>query len=245
MNTNFDKVLFLISTDCFESLILKGFSQKDINIVKQAARNEIGDILGGGNNYFLEADYSESRIIKTKINFFDSVRKQGGLSSILQKIEYFEEVLNGITTELDIATHVIYSVAARLHWFHIDDLIISIPDDLMDILEKMESIDLELGDSVFEWNEIKRIWFDSTSEWDCYLRQDEMFDGTPDVLCTYLFEVLNFTSRLNFLYTWKDALVDTQYSKVVTYISDEAHAELNNTNPDAAELIDKILGTGR
>lgn len=68
-----------------------------------------------------------------------------------------------------------------------------------------------------------------------------MFDGITDTLCIYLFNILYFTKRLEFLKDWKTSLSLDQYIEALSFIYDEAHAELNNTNPDAAKLIDKIL----
>jgi hypothetical protein len=241
MNTAFDKVLFVISTDCFTSYIFNGYSPSDINIAKQAARHEIRKMLNGGNNYFLDADFSESRLTQTKESFFNSIKMQEASTLISQKIESFYAMLSGASDEVDTATYAILSIASRLHWFHIDDFIKTVPDKLIDIIDSLQSMDMEFDANVVEQNEIEDIWSNSTSEWDAFLRQNQMFDGITDAVCIYLFNILHFNNRLDFFNEWKAILPSEQFNILVKYISDEAHAELDKANPNAAKLINKLL----
>ena len=170
MNTNFDKVLFVISTDCFAPLIFKGYSQSDISIVRQTACHEVEKILNGGNNYFLEADLTDTRLNETKKSFFDSANNQGCSHEILNEIESIYSLLNEVTEEAETSTHVIQSIASRLYWLHTDDFILTISDKLIDIIGNLRSMDLEINGFTAERDEIDKIWFNSESDWDSFVQ---------------------------------------------------------------------------
>jgi len=235
---HFDKILFLISTDCFTDQLFGEFSPQDVESVKQAARDAVPDMVRGGDNYFMCADFSPERVEKTRLDFFANLLAQQVGVPIQRKIGLFHEALQGITDQLRTASNVIGSVAARLYWLDIDHFKTPITDELVDLIAMVAPLGLDRESHGFEWEDI---WLSSPSEWDRFLMS--LMDGIDEVPYLTFVDVMKFSSRLDFLYAWKKYLGEPRFSGIRHYIQAEAHAELDAINPVAAKEIDQIMST--
>lgn len=236
MAAHFDKILFLISTDCFIDQLFGDFAPQDVEKVKKAAREAVPEMVDGGDNYFMCADYSPERVEKTKKAFFAKLRAHQVGNGIQQKIHLFYETLLGITDQLRTASYAIGSVAARLYWLNTDRFKTPITDELLDLIALVEPLGLDRESDGFEWEDI---WLNSPSKWDQFVMS--LMDGVDEVPYLTFKDVTRFSSKFNFLSAWKKHLGEDRFSLIRQYILTEAHAELDPINPDAAREIDRIM----
>jgi len=241
MAVHFDEVLFVISIDCFTEYIFSGFSLEDVQEVKAAAREEILTILNGGNNYYMRANFSEERKNRSRQEFFTKLKNRNVSSALQEQIRFFEEILDGISDDLITAISEITSVASRFNWLNTDKLTTPITDELLELSAQVEHLGFSSTESTLDWSQIEEIWFNSTSEWDQFLSQEEMFDGITDAPCSMLNKILNFSSQLDFLYRWKEYLGEERYALIRRFIIAESHLEIDSVNPGAAKEIDRIM----
>lgn len=236
MAAHFDKILFLISTDCFTDQLFGEFGSEDIEKVKQAARNAVRGMINGGDNYFMCADYSADRIQKTQTDFFaELISKQVGLS-IQQKIVLFHEALSGISEELRTAGNTIKLISARLYWLDANLLTLPITDELLNIMADVEPIGLQIESRGFEWEDV---WLNSPSKWDQYVMS--LMDGIDEIPYLTFLDVMKFSSQFGFLYDWKRKLGEHRFSLIREFLRAEASAELGSVNGDAVKEVGRIL----
>lgn len=236
MAANFDKIIFLISTDCFTDKLFGEFSSQDVEKVKRVAREAVPEMVRGGDNYFMCADFSPARVEKTQRDFFIKLREQQVGTPIQQKIHIFYEVLQGITDQLSTASYVIASIAAGMYWLDFDRLHTPITDDLLDLITMIEPLGLNRESQGFEWEDI---WLNSPSKWDQYIMS--LMDGVDEVPYLTFSGITKFSSQFDFLCIWKRHLGEDRFSVIRHYIMKEAHAELDSINPNAAKEIDQIM----
>jgi hypothetical protein len=236
MTAHFDKILFLIGTDCFVDQLFGEFPVQDVEKVKQAARDAVPEMVHGGDNYFMCADFSPVRIQKTQRDFFAKLQTQQVGAGIQQKIHLFYEALQGITDQLRTASHVIASVAARLYWLETDRFKTPITDELLGLIAMVEPLGLDRESHGFEWEDT---WLNSPSKWDQFVMS--LMDGIDEVPYLTFADITKFSSQFDFLWAWKRHLGEDRFSLIRHYILTEAHAELDSINPDAAKEIDRIM----
>lgn len=232
----FDDIIFLISTDCFTDQLFGEFPPQDVEKVKQAARDAVPEMVDGGDNYFMCADFSPARIQKTQRDFFAKLQAQQVGIGIQQKIHLFHESLLGITDQLRAASHVIGCVAADLYWLNTDRFKTPITDELIDLIALVEPLGLYRESHGFEW---KDIWLNSPSTWDQFVMS--LMDGIDEVPYLKFKDITRFSSQFDFLCAWKKHLGEDRFSVIRHYILTEAHAELGSIKPDVAKEIDRIM----
>jgi hypothetical protein len=237
MIANFDQVLFLISTDFFCPILFDEFLPKDIEAVKKIAREEILSILNGSDNYYMCADFSSRRREKTTHNFFAKSQVQGVAPSIQRKINSFNDALVEISTTVNTAMHEISHIASGLYWLQTEEFITPIPDEILDCVAMVESIGLS-GDQC-EYVDWEDLWLKSPSDWDKFLMS--IMDGIPETPSTTFYELTKLPSQLDFLHLWKARLGENRFAVLKEYIRIEAHAQLEEINPDSASEIAGIL----
>ena len=68
-----------------------------------------------------------------------------------------------------------------------------------------------------------------------------LMDGIDEVPYLTFKSITKFSSQFDFLCEWKKHLGETHFAVIRRYIRDEAHAELANINPAAAQEINRII----
>ncbi len=232
----FDDILFLISTDCFTNELFGEFSQSNVEKVKQAARHAVPDMIHGGDNYYMCGDFSPERQQKTQRDFFAKLQAQQVGAGIQQRIHLFYETLQGITDQSRTASNVIGSVAARLYWLHTDNFNTPITDEILDLVAMVEPLGLHRESHGFDWGDI---WLNSPSKWDQYVMS--LMDGIDEIPYLTFTDITKFSSQFDFLSAWKKHLGEERFAVIKNFILTEAHAELDQINPDAAKEIDRIM----
>lgn len=232
----FDDVLFLIGTDCFTNELFGEFSSIDIEKVKQAARDTVPEMVHGGDNYYMCADFTPERVQKTQRDFFAKLQTQQVGPGIQEKIYLFYETLVGISDQLSSACHAIASVSARLYWLDTDRFKTPITEELLDLIAMVEPLGLARESHGYEWEDI---WLNSPSAWDQYVMS--LMDGIKEVPYLKFKKITKFSSQFDFLSVWKKHLGEEHFICIKNFILAEAHAELDQINPTAAGEIDRIM----
>ncbi|ATP50050.1 hypothetical protein PPUJ20066_38370 [Pseudomonas putida] len=202
------------------------------------ARDVALQILNGGKNYFICADFSPSRIEKTKMLFFDTARNKNISEKAVNAIKAFGEVLEGITDSVSTASFVIRSIASRLYLLTMDDFRTPITMEIVELLSELEPHALETGLHEFEW---KETWLEANSEWDKYVIS--LMDGIIETPYLSFTKINNFLSQLDFLRDWKAHLGKEKFSIIQDFIKTEGHHELDIANPTAAAKLNKLIDT--
>ena len=236
MTTRVDDIIFLLSTDCFSGELLCGFADPDIETVKTTAREVIPQILQGGDNYYLHADFSPARAAKTRQDFFASLKARLVPPGVQQTIQLFDQTLLGSTDAFITACHVIGSVAARMYWLDSDDFNAPLTLELVNIIADIEPLGLHRQPNEYEWQDV---WLNSASCWDRYVMS--LMDGIDEVPYLTFSKIKKHTTSFDFLSTWKKHLGEARFSPLQRFIHLQAHAQLDDTNPAAANEIDRIL----
>lgn len=236
MTARFDDIIFLISTDFFANELFPDSSLEDIESVKATAREAIPEIIDGGDNYYLCADFSLARAQKTQKNFMSSLQAQKLSPKIITKIIFLYEILLGISEPLTSASNTIISIAAKIYWMHIENLKSPAPEMLIDIIATIEPLGLSQEPSE---PDLEDSWLNSPSTWDKYVMS--LMDGIDEAPYLTFLKVTKFSTQLNFLSAWKEALEDEQFNVLKNLIITEAHLELDAINADAAREIDPIM----
>ncbi|QDQ27030.1 hypothetical protein FNU76_12030 [Chitinimonas arctica] len=239
MQKQFDRLLILISTDSLAKLTFPDCPEEDIEKVKKAARAEIMKLLDGGENYYLSSDFTDQRRQNTYKDFFSGLVKLGASAKIQEKIRIYSETLEGITDSLSTASYTLGSASALLYWLHTDDCATPITDELVDLVAQIEHIGLEIDTPTITAFEHDEIWFDNPTEWDRFVQR--ILDEVPDAPCYTFNEAMSFSSKLSYLGKWKEYLGEEHYAPIRNWIISEAHARLDEINPDAAKEIDKLI----
>jgi len=232
----FDDILFLISTDCFTSELFFEFAPQDVEIVKMAAREAIPEIVHGGNNYYLCADFSPERINNTRDVFFKRIQDHRVPKEITHKINIFYETLAGISDEISSATNAIGSVATRMYWLDTDNFKNSITVEILDIISIIEPLGLNRESHGFEWEDA---WLNSESAWDRYIMS--LMDEIIEAPYLTFIKIEKFSTQLDYLRLWKKNLDEESFSTIKKFIQIEAHAELESFNSAAAREVDRIM----
>jgi hypothetical protein len=236
MAANFDKVIFLISTDFFATELFDEFDLPDIEKLKQTARHAVPEIIRGGGNYFMDADSSPIRQQKTQHDFFAQLQAQKVDMGLQKKIHFFYEILCNPNPGRNAAANVITSVAACLYWLYEDKFKTPITDELIDLIALIEPLGLykeSPGD------ELSDLWLNSPSKWDQYVMS--LMDGIDEVPYLTFDEITKFSSQFDFLIAWKKLLGEEKFSVIRDFIIIESHFQLDDSNPESAKQIDKIM----
>jgi hypothetical protein len=118
MAADFDKVIFLISTDFFATELFGEFDLPEIEKMKAAARSAVSEMIRGAENYYIYADFSPARQQKTQHDFYAQLQAQKVDMGLQKKIYLFDEILCNPNPERNAAANVITSVAACLYWLY-------------------------------------------------------------------------------------------------------------------------------
>ncbi len=237
MIANFDRVLIVISTDFFSPKLLGEFSAEEIEATKEVAREEILIILDGSDNYYMCADFSVDRRAKTKNDFFAKLQARGVGIRVQRKINFFYDTLEGISNNANTAIYEISHVASALNCLQTEELISPISDEMLDCLAMIEAIDPDSEQTAYIDEE--DLWLQSTSDWDKFLMS--ILDGITGAPATIYNGITKLPSQLDFLHLWKAQLGGNRFAVLKEYIRIEAHAQLEEINPDSASEIDDIL----
>lgn len=236
MKNEFDKLIFLISTDCFAPIIFDGFSEDCIGAVKLAARSVIPKMIDGGDNYFLCADFSPARLKATKNEFLKELKESNSGEAIFHKIHFLHKTLEENARDRVKAAEVILSVLARIYWLNDDQLKIPLTEEIIDLIAEIEPIGLDVARRIDEWEDK---WLNSSSKWDQYVMS--LMDDIPDVpYLTYL-SIARFSSQFDFLREWKRSLGNSKFAVLKNYVLTEAHAEIDDLDALSGAELDNIL----
>lgn len=238
MNVKFDYLVFLVSTDCFAEPLLGDLSQQDREVIHRVARSLVHKIVDGGDNYFLCADFSPSRLEATRTEFYSLLSAGGTSSTALARIKAWEAELAEESDARSTAKFAIGSIAARLFWLDSDSLSVSIADDLMESISDVEDVGLEFDAAVLEW---KRRWTKTESKWDGYLKS--LLDEVPETPYLTFRTLQESASQLAFLIAWKQRLGEHRFKQVLRFIEHEIEVELEPVNVAAAAEARRILNT--
>lgn len=236
MTSRFDNIIFLISTDCFAGELFAEYPAATIECVKQTARDAIPHLLDGGDNYYRYADFSPARAEQTRRDFFADLQARHVPPHLQNKIEWFYQLLLGISAEVSSAASVILSVAARLYWLDTDDFKVPVTPALLDTLSIIEPLGLNVESRGYEWEDA---WLNATSSWDRYVMS--LMDGIKEVPYLTFVQITGFSTQLDCLRAWKLHLGAARFSEIEHVIKLQAHAELDLINPAAAHEIDRLL----
>lgn len=234
MSNEFDQLLFLISTDCLANELFSGVPQRDVAALQKAARHALRDIVAGGNSYYLYADLSPARVLKTQRAFIAEAQALQGSLGILHKIGLLHDAMRGVTVEISTACTAVGCAAVRMYWLDTDHLKIPIPDQLVDLIAMIEPLGVV---GTFQGMDLEGVWLNSLSCWDqqamTLLEGIAPYDAFQAV--TY------FSEQFCFLTTWKKALGEARFSILKDFIQAEAHATLDLHTPAAAREIDRVM----
>lgn len=235
MTTSFDDILFLLSTDCFCAEVMENIPKEEIQEIKKLARKAIPEVVRGGDNYYMCADFSPVRMKNTQDQFLADIIKKISKQTA-EKVKSIYDSLDNTPEDLSSASYTISSIASRLYWLADEHFGSPITAELLEVLSEIEPLGLESELHGFEW---KQLWLDSNSDWDRYVMS--LMDGIDDMPYLTFSTIKKAHLRLSHLSTWKAHLTKQKFAIISTFISTEAHRELDALNPSAASKIDMII----
>jgi hypothetical protein len=238
MTANFDDIIFLLSTDCFCSEILATNLEREAVEIRKIARKSVSNIINGGDNYYLCADFSIHRTQKTESNFFEAAKKSNISEQTLKKIHSLHEILKSSTDEVLTASYVIGSIASRLYWLSTEEFSTPITLELLGLIAEIEPLGLDTEHNEYEW---ENIWLASKSEWDIYIMS--LMDGIDEAPYLTFLKLRQNLARLDFIRKWRTHLGHEKLSHIRNFITTEAHHELDDLNAAAAEEIETLIDT--
>lgn len=242
MKNIFDDVIFLISTDCFADELLGELSKRNIDIMKKIAREAVFEIIRGGDNYYLCADFSENRVKNTEIYFFARMKEENMAPAIKRKIEFFYNTLKDIQhikTSIKLAGEIIGSIVENIDWINFSNSKISTPDTLIEAAKIASSLEPNRDVDFLKW---KKTWLKSQSKWDKFLMS--VMDEVPEVPYLKFRKIKELQSHFDFLYKWKKHLNENHCDAIRKYILDKAHLKLlNETDLRVATEVERIMST--
>lgn len=233
MSSEFDELLFLISTDCLANELFSGALPRDVAAIQKSARDALRNIVAGGDNYYRYADLSPARVLETQRAFIAEVQALQGSFGILQKIDLLHDAMRGITDEISTACTAVGCAAVRMYWLDTEHLKNPIADQLMDLIAMIEPLGVAGTQSIY----LEDIWLNSPSCWD----QQAMSLREGIAPYSAFQAVTYFSKQFSFLTTWKKALGEAQFSILRDFIQAEAHAMLDLYTPAAAREIDRVM----
>ncbi len=235
MNNNIDKMIFILSTECFCHHILKPISENEILLIQRIARSMIPTIVDGGDNYFMCADFSSSRLNKTHTVFFKTLTESAINEVIINAISTMLISMDDITPAKSLATSTFLSVISRLYWLDSDQLTSPITEELVVLISMVEKVGLTPSEVEEDWREK---WLASPSDWDAYIMS--LMDGISNAPYLWFLDATAFYSQFQFLKEWKEILGPENFTVVKSYAFSEAHKELDGLDQDAAKELDCI-----
>lgn len=238
MSASFDDIIFLLSTDCFCSEILTPITESESLKIREAARAIIPQIINEGDNYYMCADFSNHRIRKTESIFFEAAKNSAIPDQTIQKIHALHEILKGNSNEKNTASYVISSIASRLYWLATDTFSTPVTQGLLELISEVEPLGLDTEHYSHEWREA---WLESKSGWDKYIMS--LMDGVDEAPYLTFTKLNSKESNFGFLHKWNCHLGREKFSLIRSFIINEAHHELDETNAPAAAAVVLLMNT--
>lgn len=241
-NTSIYDLIIIISADYFSDYLFPNEKQSDIKAVQQIARNEMLVILNGGDNFYMDTDFSKSAINKITSHFCETLKKLNISNSIINRVRLYYEIIDESTVSdaFETACTEILITAARLYWLETELLDIPVSDELLDIVSMIEPYGIDVEDCFYDEDE----WLLSTSDWDKYLMS--LMDGIDEAPFTIFRSMKTFHSQFDFINMWLSHLNDKQGIILKNYIFNEAKCQLDNLNIKAVRalgIIEKLAKT--
>jgi hypothetical protein len=232
MTKSFGDLIFLISTDFFASELFGEFTPEDIDEFKKITREFVKKTVFGYDNYYLSKGFS----LAQKNDFFLKLQEKKFGVCIEKKIHLFYEILCNPNPGRNAAANVITSVAACLYWLYEDKFKTPITEELIDLIALIEPLGLYRESP---GHELSDLWLNSPSKWDQYVMS--LMDGIDEVPYLTFDEITKFSSQFDFLIAWKKLLGEEKFSVIRDFIIIESHFQLDDSNPESAKQIDKIM----
>lgn len=178
INVSIHKIILVLSTDYFYKKIFDGLDFK----IRDLCRLIVLEIVDGGDNYYLSANFSPSHLLHLEKNFFDEV-------SFLSD-RYQKNIINGLYLSLNTNFQKKLSNKERCQ---IEEIISNINEDIyFSVIENNK--DSELYYQYIDYlinNEYRNIseydWLKSKSDWDRFIIS--IMEDTPSSILDYYEEM--------------------------------------------------------
>ncbi len=236
MRHSIDELLIILSLDCFTKYLWEGEKESEIAFIKNTARQEFKIILDGEDNYFMNADFSPTRLKKTQDDFYEKISES--LGEI--KTYYIKEIQNKIeeksSSNIDF---IITSILSNLLWLTHEEFSQPIDYELLEIISKIDSLGISIQETEIDREEIKRDWTRADSEWDLFMKKKSMFEDIDNFPCLILYRALKINPTLKFIEKCHENLQKTEFFKIINFVILEIEAQ-EKIKPNKLNEIAKI-----
>ena len=240
-SSDFDKVRFVLSTEALSRRVLPQVLEPQLAEIRRLARLEIEEFMAGGDNYYLDVDFSIERQARTQKHYLEAIRKTIGDPAIECAIDSLVSGNSAASQGYQNARARLESIASRFCWLKAEDLVVQIDQTLEDLATKLVSHNLDPQSVNDSENDELLGSTEPLSAWDERILGDAMFDGIEGVVALSARGMLEGRSSLGFLRKWRLFLNPGEFASVCNFLWKEAQAELINGDDSELRAIDELV----
>lgn len=241
MTIEFYIKLFVISADSLAPFVLPLIGDRNLEIVKHMARDEITRFMSSGKNYYMNVNSSEINQSEAEKRFYHAVLGLEGGQQIAREMSSIIGKCSAKDAEYQEAKERLRSIAARYSNLEIENLLVTPSQKLQEIALNLAVHELYPLNT--EYVSV-RDEIDSAmpaSAWDEWVLGADLFDGIDDVVKRAAGQIAEGSDAIRFVQAWKNFLPKSEFEVVFEYLIEEARAELVDTNRALFEIIIGML----